>query len=223
MRESLNEDAVVSDPRGAGACGDRSAPATVPRTKRGNPQRAIDGTSSRNRSALALSSEREFLQAPVFVSAPRVLSYTRGASSGSREPSRRRNSRVVSASRLRSRLPPHGGGAATNLSLPKIFRVMRSSTALHQQIASTRRPIRGVFVASPKSRAPSEKLQAATIVLALVGGAIVTATLSLPFIRIARWRPLKARFWQRGARRQNRTGNASLPKIGPLRRGPSAF
>ena len=51
-------------------------------------------------------SARELLQAPVFVSAPTYVTYPRGAVSGSREPSRHRKPRVVSAGRLRSRLPP---------------------------------------------------------------------------------------------------------------------
>ena len=97
----------VSDPRGADAFGDRSAPATDARSKTSNPQLAIDRASSRNRAALARGqSERELLQAPVSVTAPRYVTVPRGAVSGSREPSRHPQSRVVSAARRRSRLPP---------------------------------------------------------------------------------------------------------------------
>ena len=60
----------------------------------------------RGTSAPALPGEREILQAPVFLSAPRYVSYPAGAVSGSREPSRHRKSRIVSAIRRRSRLPP---------------------------------------------------------------------------------------------------------------------
>ncbi len=61
----------------------------------------------------ARSAERAgLLQAPVSVAAPTFVTYPRGAISGSREPSRPRKPRVVSAMRRRSRLPPHGGGTA---------------------------------------------------------------------------------------------------------------
>ena len=146
----------ASDPRGAGACGDRSAPATSPRKMRSNPHLAIDHASSRNRSALALSSERDLLQAPVSVTAPRYVIVPRGAASGSREPSRQRKSRIVSAGRRRTRLPPPRRRDIIRRQRAHQFTRTPPSAALHPLMSVD---AVSVFVASPVMCVHQQKIQ----------------------------------------------------------------
>ena len=184
---------------------------------RSSPRLAIDHASSRNRSALALPSQREILQAPGIVTAPGYVSYPAEAVSGSREPSRLRKSRVVSAGRRRSRLPPPRRRDSNQQQ--RAHQVTRTPpcAGLH---SLTRIDAVSLFVALPMAGHEQEQP--------------TLANLTQPISRRQRDRlrhltccpswawPAgvlsKARFWQRGARRQSRTGAPA-----PLRRGPSAF
>ena len=96
-----------------------------------------------------------------------------------------------------------------------LFTCTPLSTALHPL---TSVDAVSLFVASPMARAPS-KIANISKAHTIDQPKAVRSSLPLqllPSMGIARWRPLKARFWQRGARRQNRTGNATLQRICPI-------
>lgn len=190
---------------------------------RRRPQLATDRASSRNMSALALPSERDLLQAPISVTAPRYVTVPRGAVSGSREPSRHPQSRVVSAVRLRSRLPPPRRRVSIRRQLHLLVQAHPRCTelcaALHAEALSP-------FVGSPMSRARVSRSQCPQLLRnRLSGSGVIVVATSIAALHGLR--PLVSSHGPVSGSAapavKTERGTLRSKRFGPLRRGPSAF